>query len=201
MCVPLGVSNHYAWNVQANIWLLKLSFTLWLWKISVVGGMWPFLPWERRTFERVQRSADRWRQAADRRASWRSVAINPPNYARSKIHSALPKPHQSTNTVSGRSRKCLKIQSSPSEKISVEKRVLVYFTSSPWFCLPNRFCRHSPYFWQCYKPPRVPDLFPSLGVSSPFLPLSNSTSFLHTPSHHTWGLYLLSDAGSSLAGR
>lgn len=116
VCIPLGVSNHYAWNAQGNIWLLKLSFTEWMWAISVVGSMWPFLPWERSTFERVQRSADRWRPAADRRASWRSVAINSPNYARSKIQSGLPVFHQSTNSVSGRLRKCLKIQSSPSEK-------------------------------------------------------------------------------------
>lgn len=71
-----------------------------------------------------------------------------------------------------------KIHSSPCAKLPVvERGLLVYFTSSPWFRLPNRLCRHSPYFWQCDKPPRVPDLFPSLSVSSPFLPLSNSTSF------------------------
>lgn len=81
--------------------------------------------------------------------------------------------------------------------------LLVYFTSSPRFCLPNRLCRHSPYFWQCNKPPCVPDLFPSLSVSSNVLPLFNSTSFLHTPSLHTWFCRLdpLSDAGCSLAGR
>lgn len=167
--------------------------------LSVDGGMWLFLPWERRTSERVQRSADRWRPAAGRRASWRSVAINSPNYARSKIHSALLVLHQSTNSVFGRRRKCLKIQSSPSEKIWVlEKRVLVYFSSSPWFRLPNRLCRHSPYFWQCDKPP-VSLTFSPPSVS--LLPFSNSTSFLHTPSHHTWRLCPLSDAGSSLAGR
>lgn len=170
----------------------------------ILGVLWLFLPWERRTFERVQRTADRGRPAADRRASCRSVSINSPNYARSKIHSVLPGLYQSTKTISGRSRKCLKIHYSPCTKMSaVERGLLVYFTSSPWFCLPNRLCRHSPYFWQCDKPPRVPDLFPSLGVSSPFLPLFNTTSFLHTPSHHTWFCRLdpLSDAGCSLAGR
>lgn len=113
---------------------------------------------------------------------------------------ALPK---HTNYL-WRKSKCLKIHNSPCTKMSaVERGLLVYFTSSPWFCLPNRLCRHSPYFWQCDKPPRVPDLFPSLGVSSPFLPLFNSTSFLHTPSHHTWFCRLdpLSDAGCSPAGR
>ena len=141
--------------------------------------LWLFLPWERRTSERVQRTADRGRAAVDRRASWRSVAINSPNYARSKFHSVLPGLNQSAISISWRSGKCLKkIHSSPCAKLPVvEKGLLVYFTSSPWFRLPNRLCRHSPYFWQCDKPPRVPDLFPSLSVSSPFLPLSNSTSF------------------------
>lgn len=52
--------------------------------------------------------------------------------------------------------KCLKIHGSPCEKKNVsggEGGLLVYFTSSPWIRLPNRLCRHSPYFWQCDKPP------------------------------------------------
>lgn len=91
--------------------------------------MWLFLPWEQRTFERVQRTAERGRPAADRRASWRSVAIKSPNCARSKIQSELPELHRSTNYVSGRSRRCLKTHSGPCENVSVvEKSLLVYFT-------------------------------------------------------------------------
>lgn len=131
------------------------------------------LPWLRRTSERAHRRADRGRATAGRRASCPSVAVQSPNYARSKIQSVTLVAIANLNLCLAEAEKIFWVHNSPCRKLSeLERGLLTYFTRLQGFvwqtvCVDTLLIlavRGTP------PPPRVSDLFHSLGVSSPLSP-------------------------------
>lgn len=147
------------------------------------------LPWLQRTSERAHRTADRGRATAGRRASCPSVAVQSPNYARTKTQSVTLVAIAKLNLCLPEAENIFRVHSSPCTKLSeLESGLLTYYTRLQGFVWQT-VCVDTLLILAVRGNPPVSLTFSTPSVSLlPFLPLFSSTSFLHTSSLHTWFL-------------